>query len=111
VSRGRRRVEWTEAARGDLLGIVEYLLATNPGAASRVLDRIERKARTLRAQPLRGRLVPELLRLQVRSYRELQVPPYRVIYRVEEDAALVLAIFDGRRNLEDVILERILSRS
>ncbi len=52
---------------------------------------------------------PQLAALQIRLYRELQIPPYRLLCRVYEDLVVVLAVFDGRRDLEDVILERLLS--
>jgi hypothetical protein len=43
-------------------------------------------------------------------YRELQIPPWRLVYRVYDDKVVVLGIFDSRRNLEDVILSRLLSQ-
>jgi toxin ParE1/3/4 len=88
---------------------VDYLLQRNPDEAAAVLDRIEGKAAALRTMPLRGRVVPELEHLQIRDYREIQIAPYRLIYRVAGDRVLVLAVFDGRRNLEDVLLDRILA--
>jgi hypothetical protein len=33
------------------------------------------------------------------------------MYRVTDDAVHVVAVFDGRRELEDVLLERILGSS
>jgi hypothetical protein len=36
------------------------------------------------------------------------IRPYRLVYRVEADTVTVLALFDGRRDLEDVLLERLL---
>ncbi len=45
--------------------------------------------------------------LHVRGYRELQIPPYRLLYRIELGRVLVLGVFDGRRNLEDVLLQRV----
>jgi plasmid stabilization system protein ParE len=50
----------------------------------------------LREQPLLGRAVPEL---QPRPYRELIVPPYRIVYEVEPRRVLVLRVWHGRREL------------
>ena len=36
------------------------------------------------------------------------VKPYRIIYRIEEDTVTVLAVLDGRRDLEDLLLERLI---
>lgn len=77
----RFAVEWSEVARRDLERIVDYLAEDNPAAALRVLARIEKRAAALDILPERGRVVPELARLGVRLYRELQVPPHRLIYR------------------------------
>ena len=108
MSRRAYRVEWAQVALGDLLGIVEYLAERDPGAAASTLDRLERRAVALKRVPGRGRIVPELRRLQLREYRELVIPPYRLIYRVAGRRVLILGVFDSRRNLEDVLLERLL---
>ena len=100
-------VEWTEVARRDLLQIVDHIL--DDTLALGWLDQLEEKAAALNRHPHRGRLVPELGRLEVREYRELLVGAYRIIYRVVGDTVFILGIFDGRRNLEDLILKRLLS--
>ncbi len=103
------RVEWAEVARRDLAGILTYILLDHrPETARKVFARLRDQAQNLRSLPLRGRLVPELARLQIRTYRELLIRPYRLIYRVQGDRVLVVAVFDGRRNLEDVLLDRLL---
>lgn len=102
------RVHWSRSARYDLESIVSYLADRSPQAAIATLERLEAEARSLVSQAERGRLVPELARLHVREYRELVVAPYRLIYRVAGRRVLVLAVFDARRNLEDVLLDRLL---
>lgn len=103
------RVEWTEVARRDLIQLADYLWNQFPAAAFGLIDELEDKAQSLQTHPHRGRLVPELSRFEVRSYRELVVGAYRVIYRVVDDTVFILGVFDGRRNLEDLILKRLLS--
>lgn len=101
------RVDWAEVARRDLFAIVDYLLERNPDAASSTLERLERRASALKRSPDRGRVIPELERLQLREYRELIVAPYRLVYRITGRQVLVLAVFDSRRNLEDLLLDRL----
>ena len=107
MSRRVYRVEWAEVARRDLFGIVDYLAGRNPDAAAATLETLQRKASTLRAAPHRGHVVPELQRLQMREYRELIIAPYRLIYRISGHLVLVLGVLDSRRNLEDILLERL----
>lgn len=104
----RRRVLWARSARRDLESIVAYLADRSPQAALATLDRLQSKAKSLGSLTDRGRVVPELARLHVREYRELIVPPYRLIYRPHGMAVLVLAVFDARRSLEDVLLDRLI---
>ncbi len=103
------QAEWTDVARQDLAAIVAYLEKESPSAALRTLDTMETKAASLESMPLRGRLIPEVERFAVRHYRELIVPPYRLIYRVREEVVYILGVFDGRRDLEDDLLARLLS--
>jgi len=72
-----------------------------------VLERIEGRAASLESSPTRGRVVPELAHFGMRTWRELVVRPYRLVYRIEGDTVTVLPVFDGRRDLEDVLLERL----
>jgi toxin ParE1/3/4 len=109
--KGRLPVEWATIAERDLAAIVEYIARDDPGAAEGVLDSLEAKASSLETLATRGRVVPELQRIQIREYRELLVKPYRLIYRVERTRVVVLGVFDGRRDLEDVLLDRLLRES
>jgi toxin ParE1/3/4 len=101
------RVIWAEAAVRDLEEIVSYVALDSPLAAERLLERLRRKAGSLETSPKRGRVVPELMRLGMRTWRELVVRPYRLVYRAAGKGVVVLAVFDGRRDLEDVLLERL----
>ena len=78
----RRRVAWTRSARRDLELLVAYVADRSPQAALITLEQLETKARSLTTLADRGRVVPELARLHVREYRELVVPPYRLVYRM-----------------------------
>jgi plasmid stabilization system protein ParE len=100
-------VEWAEVAARDLAELLAFIAVDSAPDAERVLQRIERRAAALESSPRRGRVVPELARFGVRTWRELVVRPYRMIYRIEGDTVIVLAVFDGRRDLEDLLLERL----
>ena len=61
--------------------IVAFLAMDSQQDAERVLRRIEARATTLESSPARGRVVPELARFQMRTWRELMIRPYRLVYR------------------------------
>ena len=108
MAEGRFRVVWSEAAVRDLEDIVSFVARDAPLDAERLLERLEARASSLVAHPGRGRLVPELLRFGVRAWREQVVRPHRLVYRIAGRTVVVLAVFDARRDLEDILLERLI---
>ena len=101
-------VRWSSTAAADLLAIIDFILAQDPLGAQDVLDDLKRRAATLTTSPMRGRIVPELQRHGVYRYREIQRPPWRILYRIDARAVYILAVIDGRRNVEDLLLDRLL---
>jgi len=101
-------VEFAAVAERDLLAIVEFIAVDDSVAALRVLDQIESRCAALKKMPERGRVVPELAAFGIYTYRELVVAPWRVVYRVSGTTVSILAVVDGRRNIEDVLLDRLI---
>ena len=106
--KARYAVEWAVTARDDLDEIIGYILARDPIDALKVLDKIESKAAALDRMPQRGRIVPELKFHGVTTFLEILVPPWRLIYRIDGKSVWVVSVVDGRRQLEDLLLERFL---
>jgi len=107
-ARKRRKVRWSEAALGDLIEIARYIAADSPRSAQATLRELRSHAGSLATMPKRGRIVPETSWVGVRALRELIVRPYRLIYRLDGEASvLVVAALDGRRDVEAVLLERL----
>jgi toxin ParE1/3/4 len=104
----RFEVFWAETAIRDLEQIVDFVAQEAPMAAQKLFERLTERALTLEGLPARGRLVPELARLEITTYRELIVKPFRLMYRIDDARVLVVAVFDGRRSLEDVLLSRLI---
>lgn len=104
-------VEFAAVAEGDLRAIVEFIAVDDPETAICVFERIEARCATLKQMPERGRIVPELAAFGILAYRELVVSPWRVVYRISGQTVFVLAVVDGRRNIEDVLLDRLVRGS
>jgi toxin ParE1/3/4 len=101
------RVVWARSAVAELESVVEYIAVDSPVTAEKLLRRLRERAVRLEVSPRRGRIVPELAGLGIRTFHELVVRPYRLMYRIDNDLVTVLAVFDGRRDIEDVLLERL----
>lgn len=100
-------VLWTDTARGDLAAIVESIAEDSPQNALAVLDRLAARTSTLVSNPQRGRMVPELRSLDLGQYRELIERPWRIIYRIEQHRVLVVAVLDGRRDMQSLLIDRL----
>ena len=107
MARRNWRVVWTESAAADLVEIVAFIAGNSPANARRLLIRLRSRADSLGRSPQRGRIVPELASSGTRMWRERVVRPYRLVYRIREDIVMVGAVVDGRRDLEELLLERL----
>ena len=99
---------WAGVAENDLKGIIEYIASDNRDNAIKTLKKIKQKASSLYTLPERGRVVPELKDQGILLYRELIVPPWRIIYRISEMKVYVLSVLDARQNVEDILLGRLI---
>ncbi|MBI5632595.1 MAG: type II toxin-antitoxin system RelE/ParE family toxin [Nitrospirae bacterium] len=96
-------------AERDLQEIYRYVFRNDsPEKAVRLLDSLEKTVMKLEALPLRGHIPPELERISVTEYREVFFKPYRIIYQVIGRAVYVYCVLDGRRDLQDLLQERLL---
>jgi toxin ParE1/3/4 len=98
-----------EGAEQDLESLVDYIARQHgPADAQRVLDRLMDAVSGLRQLPSRGSHPPELLTLGIKSFRQVFFKPWRVIYEVTDRSVIVHVIVDGRRDLESLLLRRLI---
>ena len=62
---------------------------------------------SLKENPLRGRVVPELEKFGYTRYRELIQGNYRIVYEVANDTVIVHVVIDGRRDFESIIFSKL----
>jgi toxin ParE1/3/4 len=104
----RYRVAVAEAAAQDLREIAAYIAHRDTKeAARRQLGKLRTRIRALSSTPTRGRFPPELEERGLRTWREVVVSPWRVIYRIEGRTVNVLVVLDGRRDLSELLLRRL----
>ena len=76
--------------------------------AERLSRNIEQAVLSLHTSPLRGHYPPELERIGVLEYREVFFKPYRIIYEVAGESVFIHCVLDGRRDLRDILQQRLL---
>ncbi|WP_456473595.1 type II toxin-antitoxin system RelE/ParE family toxin [Desulfolithobacter sp.] len=104
------QVIWAKSAVDDLEDITDYIVQDSPLTAQKLFGQIKNKIESLNYSPQRGRYIPELQKQGILTYRELIISPWRVMYRIFEDKVYVLAIIDSRRNVEDILLEKLIKK-
>ena len=98
----------TPESQVDVLVLHQYVrLQTGQERADAVVTSIESLCESLAELPERGHLVPELATLGYRTMRELHWHSWRIIYEVGVDIVVVHAVIDGRRNLGEVLSQRM----
>ncbi|MCB4784264.1 MAG: type II toxin-antitoxin system RelE/ParE family toxin [Sulfurovum sp.] len=102
------KVKWTSNAKEDLLNIVDYVKRDSLSTARKVYGQIKEKVQSSNFFPLRGGVVPELLKEGITIYRELIAQPWRIMYKIENDTVYIMAIFDSRQNIEELLLQKLL---
>jgi len=105
------KVKWTSNAKEDLLNIVAYIKEDSPSIAREIYQKIKKKSNSSNFFPLRGRVVPELQKEGITMYRELMSSPWRIMYKVDSDTVYIMAIFDSRQNVEELLLQKLLRSS
>jgi plasmid stabilization system protein ParE len=90
---------WSPEAFEDLEDISKFIARDSEFYARAVTSRIIETAEQLADFPFRGRSVPEL---NDEMIRERFAYSYRLIYRIDEDKILILALVHGKRLLENV---------
>lgn len=90
-------VQVLAAAYSDLEEIFTYILADDPSAAERVLQRLMTALHRLETFPFMGTLVRD--RVLVRhKFRVVVVDPYLVFYRVVESTVVIYRVLHCRRD-------------
>lgn len=83
---------------------VSYLKAN----AAEILATLGEQREPLAVMPERGTYPRKLLDLGIKEYRQVFFKPYRLIYRVANGEVMVFVIADGRRDMQSLLVRRLL---
>ena len=97
----RLRLAWSAPALDDLDEIAAWIAADNPRAAAALVDGALAAIERLKDHPDSGRRLPEI---ELKRYREVVVPPCRIIYRGDGASVLIVHVVRSVRLLQPVRL-------
>lgn len=89
-------VRHSRSARQDLIDIWLTIAHDNPGAADRMLGRLEARVKILEQFPQIGMARPDI----ASTARVLVVRPYLILYRLIPDGVQIVRVLHGARNID-----------
>ncbi|WP_413479717.1 type II toxin-antitoxin system RelE/ParE family toxin [Vibrio hibernica] len=96
-------VIWTSPALDDLNDVAEYIALSNIIAAKNLVQKVFDKIARLENHPESGKKPRELINL---NYREVNVNPCRIFYKVDNDNVYILHVMRQERDLRRFLLQR-----
>jgi len=103
VKTQRCEVDFAKSAEDDLLDILAWYASQQaPGVGARLVVAIIEQVEQLMELPDSGRVVPEL---ETSWLRELQLPPYRIVYRHEDAMVTVVRVWRSERLMDATLVE------
>jgi toxin ParE1/3/4 len=103
------RVRIASAAWRDLEEIYTWIAEhDSPENAGYVLDRLTETAESVAKMPYRGSRPDELPAGMEGEFRQVFFKPYRVVYEIGRDEVVIYLVADGRRNLQSLMLRRLM---
>ena len=104
------KVIWTKNAQFDLESIIEYIKIDSLDIAKKIFFEIKKECDDLHYFPQRKRIVPELQQIGILKYREIIYEKWRIIFKIDNTKVYVLLVLDSRRNLEDILFQRLIGK-
>ena len=96
-------VIWTSPALDDLGQIAEYIALSNLSAAKTFVKTVFEKISRLENHPDSGKVPLELVNL---NYREVNVNPCRIFYKVDGKKVYILHVMRQERDLRKYLLSK-----
>jgi toxin ParE1/3/4 len=102
-------LKWSESAENDVLGIVSYIKERSGAQiAAAIYERLKARVTPLQDFPGTGRVVPELHAIGIDDIHQVLENPWKIYYKITGEEINVLAVIDGRRNLPEVLFQKLL---
>ena len=100
---------WSEDAGNELLEIISFI-KNNSGKiiAKNIHKKIKDKVKDASENAKVRRIAPLLKEFGITDIHQINVNPWLIYYRVENNVMKIISIIDMRRNLEEVLYKKII---
>ena len=102
------KIVFTETAEKDIDDIFKYIvLNSSENIALKIYKEIQTTCYSLNRLANRGHIPPELQNKKKFGILEIHCKIYRIFYTIIESTVFIVSILDGRRNIHELLIERI----
>ena len=102
---------WSKDAGDELVEIISYIkYNTGKITAEKIYSKIMEEVKRI-SENAKGRRVSPLLReLGINYIHQVNINPWILFYKVENNRMEIISLIDGRRNLEEILYKKIIDR-
>ena len=107
-----RKIEWTDDGIDSLNKMLDYYRnKAGENVADNIYARILTEIELLEIENARTKQTQELRDIGIYDVYELIVNPWKVYYKISGDnkKAFILFVLDGRRNLEEILISKVIN--
>ena len=103
------KIIWSEDAGNELMDIISYI-KKNSGkiVAKNIHKKIMEKVEDVSQNAAGRRIAPLLKEFGILDIHQININPWLIYYRVENNFMKIISIIDMRRNLEEILYQKIM---
>ena len=100
---------WSKDAGDELLDIISYI-KYNAGkiTAGKIYEKINEEIKKASENAKGRRIAPMLMKFGINDIHQLNINPWTLFYKVENNVMEIISIIDQRRNLEEILYKKVL---
>ena len=103
------KIIWSEDAGNELLEIISYIKKhSGKIIANNIHKKLMQKIKDASENAEGRRLSPLLKEFGIIDIHQINVNPWSIYYRAENEVMIIISIIDMRRNLEEILYQKIL---
>jgi plasmid stabilization system protein ParE len=106
-----REIIWATNGKNSFKELLGYIKeCSGPINAGKIYDKIISEIELLRSERVTTRKTQELVKVGVNDIYELLIKPWKIYYKIlnENKTISIQFIIDGRRNIEEVLLNLVM---
>ena len=105
----KHEIIWSKDAGDELLEIISYI-KNNSGkiTAKKIFQKIQNEIKRVSENAAGRRISPLLKKFGINDIHQLNIKPWILYYKTEDNIMKIISIVDGRRNLEEVLYKKII---